>query len=259
MYGIIFVLKKEDIMRIVNLTLTQYRNYSNIHSRRNFGQTIEYSMLNFNTSKKKLFLGLIDEDNNIHAASLLLLHNITPTVKEAIAPNGFLIDYANFELVRIFTEELKKYLIQEKVTYLITNPMFKYRVYNKKNIIIDNNENMLNNLYSLGYESMGYFSDFERYDIIIENNYSANDIYNNFNRNTKRNINEELRMGISLCKGKNTEIEKAYNMFKKKTKNKLTYYQNLMAIYNNKDNKMEIFFAKLNPHKYLINANCFFN
>ena len=241
-------------MRIVNLTLTQYRNYSNIHSRRNFGQTIEYSMLNFNTSKKKLFLGLIDEDNNIHAASLLLLHNITPTVKEAIAPNGFLIDYANFELVRIFTEELKKYLIQEKVTYLITNPMFKYRVYNKKNIIIDNNENMLNNLYSLGYESMGYFSDFERYDIIIENNYSANDIYNNFNRNTKRNINEELRMGISLCKGKNTEIEKAYNMFKKKTKNKLTYYQNLMAIYNNKDNKMEIFFAKLNPHKYLINA-----
>jgi len=41
-------------MRIINLTQVQYRNYANIHSKRNFGQTIEYSMLNFNANKKRL-------------------------------------------------------------------------------------------------------------------------------------------------------------------------------------------------------------
>ena len=241
-------------MKIVNLTQTQYRNYANIHSKRNFGQTIEYSMLSFNTDKKRLFLGLVDEYNNVRAAALILVHNISPVVKEAIAPNGYLIDYANYELVRIFTDELKNYLANEHVTYLITNPMFKYKVYDKNNYIILNNENILNNMYTIGYKSIGYSSDFEKYDVIIENNNSTDDIYRNFNRNTKRNIKEAMKLGITLHKGSIKDLDKAYEIFKKKTTNDLTYYKNLMSIYSNKDNKMEVFFASLNPHKYLVNV-----
>ena len=175
-------------MKIIELTQTQYRNYSNIHNYRNIGQTIEFSMISSNINKRKIFLGLIDESNNLHAAVLILIHNINPTIKEALAPNGFLIDYANYPLVKTFTEELKKYLHKEKITYLITNPMYKHKVYNKKNILIKNNESILNNLYLLGYNSIGYTNDFEKYDVIIDNNLSYNDIFKNFNRNTKRNI-----------------------------------------------------------------------
>ena len=240
-------------MKIINLNSTEYHNYANIHSKRNFGQTIEYSMLSFNHNKRKLFLGLVDDNNNIYAATLILIHNISPGIYEAVAPNGYLIDYADYELIKIFTEELKKYLLKEKVTYLITNPMFKYKVYNKNNNIIENNERILDNLYRLNYKSIGYFSNFEKYDVIIENNNSINDIYNNFNRNTKRNINNGIKLGITLHKGKITDLEESYNMFKKKTSKKLSYYENLMHIYNNKDNLMEIFFTKINPHKYLEN------
>ena len=115
-------------MFITSLTQTQYRNYSNIHNQRNIGQTVEYSNLPINSNDKKLFLGLIDNSNNLHAATLILIKNVSPSVKEAYAPNGFLIDYSNFSLVETFTRELTKYLQQEKVTYLITNPMFKYKV-----------------------------------------------------------------------------------------------------------------------------------
>ena len=125
-------------MKIIDLTQVQYRNYSNIHNQRNFGQTIEYSLLPENSNDKKLFLGLIDDSNNLCAATLLLIKNISPSIKEAYAPNGYLIDYSNFELVKTFTEELTKYLQKEKVTYLITNPMFKYRIYNKQNNIQEN-------------------------------------------------------------------------------------------------------------------------
>jgi len=240
-------------MKIINLTQIQYRNYANIHSKRNFGQTIEYSMLKFNINKKRLFLGLSDDDNNIHAAALVLIHNISPTIKEAIAPNGFLIDYADFELVNNFTLQLKKYLLKEGVIYLITNPMFKYRVYNEKNTIILNNEAILDNLFRLGYKSLGYNSPFSRFDVIIENNNGVNDIYHNFNRNTRRNINEGLNLGVSLHKANNSFIDEAYKIFKKKTTNSLAYYRNLLSIYNNNDNKMEIFYVTLNPHKYLVN------
>ena len=241
-------------MKIINLTGTQYRNYANIHSKRNFGQTIEYSMLSYNANKKRLFLGLIDDNNNIHAAALIMIHNISPTVKEAIAPDGFLIDYADFELVKVFTNLLKKYLFHECVTYLITNPMFKYKVYNKDNKLILNNENIYSNLIRLDYKSIGYYSPFSKYDVIIENNDSVNDIYTKFNRNTRRNINEGLNLGISLHKAKKNFLDKSYEIFKKKTTNNLEYYRNLASIYNTKDNKLEIFYATLNPHKYLVNV-----
>ena len=196
-------------MKLINLSENVYRNYANIHSRRNFGQTIEYAYLETNIHKQRLFLGLIDENNNIHAASLILIHNVSTTVTEAIAPNGFLIDYANYALVKAFNELLIKRLKKEKVTYLITNPMFKYHVINKNNKIILNNENILNNLYMLGYDSIGYYSDFEKYDVIIENDISTHDIYRNFNRNTKRNINEATKLGINLRKGTINDIEEA--------------------------------------------------
>jgi len=241
-------------MKIVVLTQTQYRNYANIHSSRNFGQTIEYSQLEVNNGSDRIFLGLVDYSNNLCAATLIIIKNISPTIKEAYAPNGFLIDYANFELVKTFTEELKKYLKTLRITYLTTNPMFKLRIYNKQNNLIENNVNILDNLIKLDYQPIGYNSEFSKYDIIIENFDNIDSIYRKFNRNTKRNIKESLNMGITLHKSSIKDIEEFYNIIKKKTKRTLSYYYNLMNIYNNKDNKMEIFFTKLDPQKFLISA-----
>ncbi|MBQ2873185.1 MAG: peptidoglycan bridge formation glycyltransferase FemA/FemB family protein [Bacilli bacterium] len=240
-------------MNLITLTHTQYSNYSNIHNQRNFGQTVEYSLLEENQKDSKLFLGLIDNSNNLCAAALILVTNISPNIKEAYAPNGFLIDYSNFDLVKTFTEELIKYLKKEKVTYLITNPMFKYRIYNKKNMIIENNINILDNLIRLDYQPVGYSNDFSKYDIVIEDYDNKENIFRKFNRNTKRNIKESLNMGITLHKGSIKDIEEFYNIIKKKSRHNLSYYYNLMNTYNTKDNKMEIFFTKLDPQRFLIN------
>ena len=240
-------------MKIIELNEKQYQNFANNNSYGNFGQTLEYSRILINRKKEKLFLGMVDNDDNIYAAVLVLVRNVSSFVKEGVAPNGFIIDYANLKLVTRFTELLKKYLRKERITYLITNPMFKYRVYNKRNIMIENNDHIYNNLLKIGFDSIGYFSDFEHFDIIIENNNSANDIYKNFNRSTKRNIKTALNLGITLHKGNVNDLPLAYEIIKKKTKKSYRYYEDLMYIYNNKNNEMEIFFAKLNPHNYLVN------
>lgn len=241
-------------MKIVVLTQTQYRNYSNIHNARNIGQTIENSQLEVNSGSDRMFLGLIDSTNNLCAATLIIINTISPNIKEAFAPNGFLIDYSDFELVKTFTEELKKYLKTLKITYLKTNPKFKLRIYNKHNVLIENNVNILDNLTKLDYQPIGYNDEFSKFNIIIENYNNIDDIYRKFNRNTKRNIKESLNMGITLHKSTIKDIDEFYNIIKKKTKHNLSYYYNLMNIYNTKDNKMEIFFTKLDPQKFLINA-----
>lgn len=241
-------------MKIINLTQTQFRNYSNIHQQRNFGQTIEYSQLPEYCNHKKLYLGMIDQSNNLLCASLILIKNITPTIKEAYAPNGYLIDYSNKSLITEFTKNLIDYLKEEKVTYLITNPMFKYRIYNKQNIQLENNISILNHFYSLGYKDIGYPSDFSRFDIIIDKDNSSNQIYKNFNRTNKRNIKDSINIGITLHKGSINDIDTFYNIIKKKTKYGNSYYYNLMNTFKSKDNKMEIFFTKLNPNKFLLNS-----
>jgi lipid II:glycine glycyltransferase (peptidoglycan interpeptide bridge formation enzyme) len=101
---------------------------------------------------------------------------------------------------------------------------------------------------------MGYFSEFEEYDVILETTDSLSDTYNHINRNTKRNINECLDLGITLHKATPNDLAVFYDIVKKKTKKKYSFYESIMNIYNNKDNQAELYFAKINPHEYLINA-----
>lgn len=245
-------------MRIVNLTERSYREYVHKNNLSNFGQATEYSRIITNRNKRKLFLGLLDDSDNIIAATQILITNKTNLIKEAVAPNGYIIDYNDYELVKIFTNLLKERLLKEGVTYLITNPMFKYKEYNKYNIPILNNEDSYNNLISLGYISLGYYSEFENYDIIIENNNSLIDIYNNFNRNTKRCINDALKLGITIHKGSINDIDKFYELVKKKNNHKLAFYESIMKTYHNEDNLAEIFFTKINPNDYLIRVKAIY-
>lgn len=241
-------------MRIINLTVNQFRNYANLHSSRNIGQTYEYTRLKENQPKEKLFLGLIDNKEIIHAAVCIIINNISPIVKEGIAKDGFLIDYSNFSLVETFTKELTKYLKKAKITYLSVDPMFVKCIYDRKDRIIENNGNVLDNLIRLDYQNLGYTNEFEKYDVVIENYNSTSDIYKNFNRNTKRNIKESMEMGITLHKGSEKDLETFYEMVKKKKNLNINYYRDLLETYNTKNNKMEIFFTKLNVNRFLINS-----
>ena len=236
-------------MHIINLTPTQYKNFASIHNTKSLGQTLEHS----SNTQNKLFLGMIDEYNNLYAAVFLIIKKISPNIQEAYAKDGFIIDYSNTSLLTTFTNELKKHLKKIKITYLLTNPKFQLKTYDKNNNLSKDNTYILNNLINIGYKTNGYQDSFSKYNIIIDN-HNTNDIYRNFNRNTKRNIKNAMNMAITLHKGTINDIDTFYNIIKKKTNKNISYYTNMMNTYNTKDNKMDIFFAKLNPQAFLENA-----
>lgn len=236
-------------MQIIELTKDQFKNYASLHHTKSFGQTYEYS----NLIKNELFLGMIDNSNNLYAAVLLNINNISPKIKEAYAKDGFIIDYTNTDLLNEFINELKIFLKKRKITYLITDPKFHLYTYNKDNNIEKDNNNILSTFLNLGFIKDTYQDDFSKYNVIINSN-NINKIYKNFSRHTKRNIKENINMGITLHKGNINNLETFYNIIKKKTNKSISYFYNLINTYNTKENKVDIFFTKLNPQIFITNA-----
>ena len=59
-------------MKIIELTELQFKNYSNLHSKKNFKQSVEYAQLKETKGYKRLYLALVDKGGNVHAATLVL-------------------------------------------------------------------------------------------------------------------------------------------------------------------------------------------
>lgn len=59
-------------MKIITLTETQFKNYSRLHSNRNYLQSVEYASMQKTYGFDILYVGLVDYDDNIVAASLIL-------------------------------------------------------------------------------------------------------------------------------------------------------------------------------------------
>ena len=102
-------------MMIIELNEDQFRSYARFHSNRNYFQTVEFANMYELYGYKKLYVGLVDDNNNLIAASLLLLNKIKG-YKYAYAPRGFLINYDNKEDLS-WLQVLKNLLKERNLEY----------------------------------------------------------------------------------------------------------------------------------------------
>ena len=243
-------------MMIIELNEEQFRSYANFHSNRNYFQTVEFANMYELYGYKKLYVGLVDDNNNLIAASLLLLNKIK-NYKYAYAPRGFLIDYNDMELFKTFTIMLKNYLKRIKVVFVKVDPRFVYKKYDQDLNIINDNSTMIPFLESLDYVHLGFNTYFEsinsRFEVISTDFGSIKEAYDSLSRNVKRSIIENNKMGISIHEGDASNIDLFYNIIKKKTKNNLVYFKNYFKCFNTQDNKIELYFAKINTETYVNN------
>ena len=239
-------------MHIITLTELQYKNYSRIHSKRNYKQSVEYANMMQSKGYNKLYFGLIDEENNVVGATLVLSKNINNKYKMGYVPEGFLIDFDNNKLLEDFTLEIKKYLSELGFVYLRINPNFAYRIFDRNNLVLKCYPNILDNLKKLGYINLGFDSSFNKYHAILNiNEKDIKSVYDKFNRSIKRKINEAKLMGIKLYKEDN--IEKFYELISKKVSKNIDYYRDLNKYFNSEYISFELFFAKIDTKVYLEN------
>ena len=146
-------------MKLVNLTKAEFKKYADKHEQITFHQTEEWANLKKVNGWKAYYIGLKNE-KEIQAAALILAKEI-PIIKKKMfySPRGFLIDYNNYELLKCFTQELKKYIKKEKGIFVKIDPYVEYQERNNNGQIVENgynNKAAVENLKKLGYKFFGF-------------------------------------------------------------------------------------------------------
>lgn len=232
-------------MKIIELNDKQFKNYSKLHSNRNYKQTTEYAMMKRGYSK--LYLGLLDEESsNLMGATLILVKRIS-RYKMGIVPGNFLIDYHNEELFKNFVNYLKEYLKKKNFIYLKVENKITYKIFNKDGNVEYFDTDLVKLFDNLNFKR----SDKKHYlEVILKAGKTADDTYNLFNNTTKESINLASERAISIYKDDKTSVNTIFSLNTNSNKKEV---EKIINYFNTDSNKAEVYLAKINPEKYVNN------
>lgn len=247
-------------MKLVQLEEKEFDEFSKNHELSTFYQTSQYARLMTEQGMKALFIGMISDSNKIKAATLILIQekkSIFGKIRNAYCPRGFLIDYEDLELLKLWSSELKKYLKKQKIVYLRVDPPIE-NVKRFPTGEIDyngfNNYHVIENLVASGFKHLGFNKAFEtlkpRWNVILRVKGSSETVYENFGKDIKSKIRKAQNLGVSIIKGTSEDLNKFYSYVAKKHTRNLKYYQDFYRIFKDAD-MCELYFAHLDPQKYL--------
>lgn len=147
-------------MKLKKLTKKEFKTFADKNPEITFHQTEEWANLKKVNNWDAHYIGLEDDNKKIVAGALLLSKTL-PIIKKKMfySPRGFLIDYNNKDLLKEFTEEIKKYAKKENAIFIKIDPFVEYQEHdNNGDIVKDgyNNKEAVENLKSLGYKFFGF-------------------------------------------------------------------------------------------------------
>lgn len=243
-------------MTLRELTTDEFARFTNVFPLYSIYQTPEYAFVMNHQNFDSMFLGMIDAENHIVAASLILIEKFAH-FKYAYAPRGFLIDYNNASLLKIFTELVKQYLGKRSVMAMKISPQIirstydpKYQIQNKNNYY----DRIFATLETLDYRHLGYNHYFEalkpRFEAIIELNLPYYLLFKNIKKEYRTKIRNAERNGIKIYKGKKEDLNLLYFQTKTKYPRDLRYFEDLYEFFSKRD-RIDFFYAKLDTAEYL--------
>ena len=136
-------------MKLVTLTKKEFKKFADKHEQITFHQTEEWANLKANNGWEAHYVGLMD-DKKVVAGALLLAKNV-PIVKKKMfySPRGFLIDYKNYDLLKEFTEEIKKYAKEHGAIFIKIDPYLEHLEHDNEGNVVEggfNNKDAVDNL-----------------------------------------------------------------------------------------------------------------
>lgn len=243
-------------MYLKELSNEEFNHFTEHFIQGSMYQTAEYGLLMNTQGYDTVLLGLMDNENKLVAASLILIHK-RYGFKYAYAPRGFLLDYTNQVLFETFTKAVKKYLGKKDVIAIKICPMIVKALYDHTYTLIGVNQNfpaLFESLKELDYYHLGfnhYFEAFKpRYEAVLDIHKPASTLFKNFNRGLKNKIRSSIHKGIKIYKGSTKELEELYLQNRDMYNKELSYFDSIYQ-YFGKKGMVEFFYAKLDTNYYL--------
>ena len=243
-------------MYIKELTNNEFNDFTNNFSNYSIYQTSEYGYVMNNQDYASLTLGMINDNNQIVAASLILIEK-TAMFKYAYAPKGFLIDYSDKYLVEEFTKLIKNYLNKKKIMAIKINPMIiKSSTDYNNNVEYDNAQfdDQMSFLKKLGYYHLGFNNLFEafkpRFEAIIDISKPIDAIFKGVKDELKEKIKYADDSGIRVIKGTPEEIDKLYELTKNRYPRNKQYFEDVLYFFKDR-NLVDYYYTKLDTNEFL--------
>lgn len=209
------------------------------------------------------YLGLVNENNEIVAATLLLQKHLPFNFCYFYAPRGFIVDYNKKEILKTFTKKLVEFAKKKKAIFIKIDPdiiIKDYNYLNEEQQTSYNHETIVKNLKECGFKHLGYTKNFEtmqpRYTFRIDLNQSLEEIESHFSKTTKQRIAKSQKLETEVIIGTKNDIKEFYHLMQL-TENRKDfvsynedYYQTLYEIFNgNENSKATLFLGKIYLNK----------
>lgn len=206
------------------------------------------------------YVGL-EDGGKLIATAMILEKKLPLNMCYFYIPRGFILDYNNKELLKIFTKELKKYAKKCNAVFIKIDPDLIYNKWDKDgNILVNEDKTIYNELKKLGYRHLGFTKNFEtmqpRYSFRIEFDKDYSEIENNFSKTTKQRIKKAEDLGVNVRIGDIKDIKSFYDLMiltetrKDFITHNESYYRTLYEIFN-KDDLCNLFIGSVDLSKIL--------
>lgn len=184
------------------------------HPQFTFHQTPNWARLKADVGWKAYYTGLFEDDKCLGLA--MLLARKIPCFNKYFfySPRGFLIDYSDAELLKRFTEEIRKFAKEHKAIFVRMDPYLPYKERDKDgNIVKDGFDNTASfeNIVSCGFKHKGFNIYFEnlqpRWTSVLDlKNKTYEEIESHYMATLRKELRQNLRNGIYTREMKREEL-----------------------------------------------------
>lgn len=245
-------LERSDIMKIKELTIQAFEEYVKNSPLKNYMQSEEYARFMGENKYNYDYIGLLDENNVIVVASLILWKKIGLNSKYGYAPKGFLLNYYDDSLLRTFIEKLKEFYHKKNMVFIKINPEIVVSEIDAHTLTSKPNPNMRlkMGLQDYGFKKLKdnlYFESMNpRFNAYID---LKNSKLENYSKATRNKVKNSKRKGLHLELGTEKDIDAFATL---SSDNESSSYYRMM--YNLFNDKIELLLVKVNYEEYIKNS-----
>lgn len=191
-------------MQFKELSKGEFQKFIDGYDKANFWQSVETGNFREENGWKAFYVGVLNDDNVI-AAALLTSCDLKFGFKAFEAPRGLYVDYLNFDLLKFFIDNIKKFCKSHKGLYFRMDPYFPLIERDINGDIVENgfdNHNVVDFLVNEGFKHFGYTrgddNHFEpRWQFVLDvEGKTSQDILNEMDQKTRNQVNATKRKGI---------------------------------------------------------------
>ena len=239
-------------MELRELSKKEFDNYALNHPLGSFQQTSFWGRFMEGDKFHAYYVGCFIKEK-IVGASLLLSCEIRKKIRVFYAPRGFLIDYKNEELLKEFTEKVKKFIIEKHGIFLKIDPYILVRDRDSEGNIIEGG--VYNDFVKINLEHAGFVKTTDKIQPkwlsrINLKDKNIEDVFNGFSPKARQIVRRNERLGFKVRDLDFKDVDKFITIINEESKKyntispTIAFFQDLKQAFDGDIKFKEVYFKR---------------